>query len=381
MKPRVLIFIDWFLPGYKAGGPITSNANMVDHLRHEVDFFILTRNIDYCAPLPYSTVVANQWVSLKEGVSVYYFSSEHLTIKNLRKVANEAHCDSWYINGIYSIYFSILPLVLAGFSRRIRVTISARGMLSPHALAVKGWEKKCLLLALRLMGFYRKTSFHATNSAEAAEIAKQVGKNAGILIAPNLSKPLLSDNYPPTAKVSGVLNLVSLARISPEKNTLGALELLSQCNQHKISFDWYGQTYDEDYMQACIAVVQQMPENIRVNFKESIPPSEIPAILHKAHFLFLPTRGENFGHAILEAFTAGCPVIISDQTPWRSLEPKGIGWDIPLDKPEQFVRAIESAAAMDQESFNRMSLAAKTFAKEFTSDPAVLDASRKLFFN
>ena len=25
---KVLIFIDWFAPGYKAGGPITSNVNM-----------------------------------------------------------------------------------------------------------------------------------------------------------------------------------------------------------------------------------------------------------------------------------------------------------------------------------------------------------------
>ena len=31
-KLKVLIFIDWFKPGYKAGGPTTSNVNIVDHL-------------------------------------------------------------------------------------------------------------------------------------------------------------------------------------------------------------------------------------------------------------------------------------------------------------------------------------------------------------
>ena len=32
MKQKVLIFIDWFAPGYKAGGPITSNVNIVDEM-------------------------------------------------------------------------------------------------------------------------------------------------------------------------------------------------------------------------------------------------------------------------------------------------------------------------------------------------------------
>ena len=31
--------------------------------------------------------------------------------------------------------------------------------------------------------------------------------------------------------------------------------------------------------------------------------------------LFLPTKGENFGHVILESMSAGTPVLISDTTP------------------------------------------------------------------
>jgi hypothetical protein len=40
-------------------------------------------------------------------------------------------------------------------------------------------------------------------------------------------------------------------------------------------------------------------------------------------FLF-PTLGENYGHVISEALASGCPVVISDQTPWRNLEAEGI---------------------------------------------------------
>ena len=39
--------------------------------------------------------------------------------------------------------------------------------------------------------------------------------------------------------------------------------------------------------------------------------------------MILPTLGENFGHIIVEAWAAGCPVLISDRTPWRRLEGAG----------------------------------------------------------
>ena len=32
-KKKILIFIDWYLPGYKAGGPVQSVANLVENLK------------------------------------------------------------------------------------------------------------------------------------------------------------------------------------------------------------------------------------------------------------------------------------------------------------------------------------------------------------
>ena len=55
--------------------------------------------------------------------------------------------------------------------------------------------------------------------------------------------------------------------------------------------------------------------------------------------MILPTLGENFGHIIVEAWAAGCPVLISDRTPWRQLTSQGLGWDVPLDH-EAWIRAI-----------------------------------------
>ena len=93
----------------------------------------------------------------------------------------------------------------------------------------------------------------------------------------------------------------------------------------------------------------------------------------------MPSEGENFGHAILEALSAGCPVIISDMTPWKSLESKKIGWDLSLDNPENFVDAIETAAAMNQETYGEWSNNAISFANNFCNNPTILEANRKLF--
>jgi glycosyltransferase involved in cell wall biosynthesis len=56
--------------------------------------------------------------------------------------------------------------------------------------------------------------------------------------------------------------------------------------------------------------------------------------------LALPSRGENFGHIVPEAWAAGCPVLVSDRTPWRNLAQQGVGWDLPLE-PQVWVDAVQ----------------------------------------
>ena len=50
----------------------------------------------------------------------------------------------------------------------------------------------------------------------------------------------------------------------------------------------------------------------------------------------------NFGHVIAEALSVGCPVIISDQTPWNDVEKYNAGWALAIDKEQLFVNAIRA---------------------------------------
>src|SRR5664279_4927636 len=100
-KKKVLIFIDWFSPGYKAGGPISSNINMIDGLRDEFEFFVITRNTDYCETIPYSQIVSDKWNTMPNGTSVYYISKEQLSFSSLVKITRSFSFDKVFVNGIY----------------------------------------------------------------------------------------------------------------------------------------------------------------------------------------------------------------------------------------------------------------------------------------
>ena len=199
--------------------------------------------------------------------------------------------------------------------------------------------------------------------------------------------------------------MVSIARISPEKNTLYALEILEQFvrytskttekEKYSIILDLYGSVYQNDYGAQCMALAQKLPVNITVNFCGSIVKDRVSAMLQKYHFLFMPSQGENYGHSIVESFIAGRPVIISDRTPWRNLnsicsnqksqtanqKTLVVGWDIPLDEPERFVEVIEYCIGMGQKEYDTMCQEAYQFGRQISTDIDVLEANRRLFDN
>ena len=74
-KKTILLFIDWYLPGYKAGGPIQSCANLVNHLNNDYCFKIITRNTDYCETIPYQDIKSNEWNIVNQNTHIYYIYS------------------------------------------------------------------------------------------------------------------------------------------------------------------------------------------------------------------------------------------------------------------------------------------------------------------
>jgi glycosyltransferase involved in cell wall biosynthesis len=93
----------------------------------------------------------------------------------------------------------------------------------------------------------------------------------------------------------------------------------------------------------------------------------------------LPTRGENFGHAILDALAAGVPVLISDKTPFENLEHHGAGWSFPLSEHGPFVERIEAVAAMGGDERFRLRTGARRLAEWIIEKGDAVATNRKMF--
>ncbi len=83
---------------------------------------------------------------------------------------------------------------------------------------------------------------------------------------------------------------------------------------------------------------------------------------------------------ILEALCAGCPVLISDQTPWRRLEEKGVGWDLPFSRPELFRDVLQRCVDMDGKKYVKWSERAKRYGLQVSRNDETVEQNRRLFY-
>jgi glycosyltransferase involved in cell wall biosynthesis len=187
--------------------------------------------------------------------------------------------------------------------------------------------------------------------------------------------PALGDR---SAKQSGRLRLAYLARISPGKNLITALDMLEGL-EGEIAFDVHGPIEDRRYWARCEERMRRLPRNVTVRYRGAVPFGAASEVLARYDALLLPTLGENFGHVIVEALAAGCPPIVSNRTPWRDLEARRVGWDLPLEEPERFRAALAACVRMGADEHREWSEEARRYAQEVTTDPSALEATRRLF--
>ncbi|HEY4651542.1 MAG TPA: glycosyltransferase, partial [Pontibacter sp.] len=258
------------------------------------------------------------------------------------------------------------------------VVLAPRGMLGPGALNLKKNKKRFFLLGAKLAGLFRGITWHASTSVEAEEIRAAFGGKTKVRIATNIA----SAGTGSTGKIKTAENTAFffLSRISPKKNLLGALELLAALQvQRTVNFTIIGPVEDEKYWQKCQEVISRLPANIVVLYAGAIPNPKLPEVLKSFHFMLLPTYSENYGHVIVEAWASGCPVIISDQTPWRKLEEEQVGWDIALEDKSAFLEVLKKCISMDDATYQELSSSTQRFLQQRVITDEIIQQNKSLF--
>jgi glycosyltransferase involved in cell wall biosynthesis len=381
MRKKILFFLDYYLPGYKAGGPIVSVESLVELLGEDANIQIMTRCHDLGDTEIFPGIIPGKTKSVGKA-AVLYLPKNDYSFRTIIKKINEFSPDVIYLNSVFSFHFSIKILMLKKLKliRFIPIIMAPRGEFSTGALILKPMKKKIFLFLSKIFNFYKSIIWQATSVHEEQDIKKIFGKKIKIAIAPDLPRFVrVKDNY--VDKKRNELHIVFLSRISPKKNLLYAIECLQQLahKNKKIIFDIYGPKEDPAYWNKCATRIQQLPNDIKVNYCGEIHPNHVHKTLNQYHLFFLPTLGENYGHVIFEALIAGCPVLISDQTPWRNLEALNIGWDLNLVEKNHFVNRIREMLVIEGQDFLKYQQNCKAYAKKILLDEKNLDSNRHLF--
>lgn len=378
---RILTFVKYYLPGYRSGGPVRSLASMVQGLRSKFEFLIITSDRDALVDRPYENVQVGEWNEVA-GAKVYYASPRDFSLRKIRKLLESAEYDILYFNSFFDPAFTLLPLLAHRFSpkNRIPVVIAPRGEFSPGALQLRGAKKKLYIGLMRLLRLYDGVVWHASSEIEAAEIrAGFVGDQGHVVVAPNLSSPpesLPEDGLP--CKEGRALRIVFLSRITRKKNLHFILEVLRSV-RHPVELSIVGVVDDIAYWDVCQQMVGTLPQNISVRYIGAVPHSAVATLLAMHDLFFLPTLGENFGHAILESLAAGTPVLISDQTPWRDIEEVGVGWIRALGNVQGFAEVIGRMCEATGQELRVQRGRAREYAERVKTDRSVIEANHELF--
>jgi glycosyltransferase involved in cell wall biosynthesis len=366
---KVIVFTGTYLPGFKAGGPIQSLKNMVLALKKDVKFKIVTMDRDWNEKMPYENIKIGIWNEVLGAEVLYLTPKEFFSKDKIKEILLTEEYDYVYTNGSFSDYtLKIMMIKLCGKLKGKKIIVAPRGEYSGKALELKATKKQLFLRLANLIGIYKDIIWHATTEEEAIEIKKN-HKYGTIRVASNLKEKLEVEKV--NNKKENTLNLVFISRISPKKNLLKCLTLLKNFDKKNITFDIYGPIEDEDYWKACQIIIRKL-KNVVVNYKGFIKQEEVVKTLGKYDFLFFPTMGENFGHIILESFFAKTPVILSDQTPWKELEKKGIGWDITLEEDNKYLRVIDLCHKMTEETYENYIEKIKNFNNTYSTKTSVL---------
>lgn len=372
-KKTVVILYEYFFPGYKAGGPIQSLVNMIGALQLAYNFKVITTAHDLHSTETYTDISVDSWndVMLPEctlPIQVWYSKSFGISFSSLKRLIDESGAHIIYINGLFTSWF-IQPLILykLGYFKHAQIIVSPRGMLQQGALQVKPFKKKLFIKLFNFLGLFKQVQWHATNTAEAEDIIRTIKNNSGIHVAENIPKSPVQELLP-SSKQSGQLSLIYLSLITEKKNLLYLIQVLSNCSA-VIHLSIYGPVKDLTYWASCEKAIQLLPQNISVSYKKDVTPALVQTTIQQFDAFVSLTKGENFGHAIFEAFSSGRPVITSHYTPWNRLEKVQAGWNVSIEDAKAVAHLVDSLAAMNAEQWsnyceNALELANAYFYKQ-----------------
>jgi glycosyltransferase involved in cell wall biosynthesis len=381
LKKRILIFYDHFYPAWKAGGPVQSLVNLVRQLHTEYELFVICKPHEMNEQSTLPGISINHWNEWEGKAKVYYRDYGGGNHFQLNQLIASIKPDAIFINGLFSLHFNIRPLQYAvAYCKQhpaCRLILSARGMLHPGALSQKSFKKKIFLLFFKLAGWHKAVTWHATDEQESQFIKQQFGLNLRVMVAGNFPN-LLPVTAMPDKKTNELI-LGTVALISAMKNHLAVVQAL-QKSTAVIQWHIYGPVKDAAYWKECEAMIATLPSTITVHYHGDLSPADKTKAMEQFQVFIMPSKSENFGHALLEALSAGKPVITTNTTPFQRLQDAKAGYTADINQlGTELSYALALFAGMNNAEIALYCEQAGSFARKFVDVEVIRTQYRVLF--
>ena len=371
----ILIIMGRYLPGYKDGGPVRSIKNLTDFLGKEYNFKILTCDRDHGDIEAYPNIKVNGWNRVGNA-DVYYVQPKGFSQKLIVKLAGQV--DLVYVCGCFNDY-AINTLIANRLGKiKVPVVVAAMGLFSPKEFQLKYKKKKIFTTLFNMLGIFKNIYWSATSEMEISEIKQQIkATDKQFFIAEDLPRKVDNTKIEKEKK-DGCLKVVWISRIAEKKNLKMAVRIL-QAVKANVEFVIYGPVHDKVYWENCLVELKKLPSNVLWKYEGNVDSEKVVNVLKPYHVFLFPTFGENYGHVIQEALSAGCAVLLSDQTPWKDLQENGVGYVFPLDKEAEFSNKIDSYAEMSWAEMQNISNRALQYAIKNSNKKVENTGYRKIF--
>lgn len=357
---KVLVLIGRYLPGYKDGGPIRTWINVTEALGDEYEFRIVTQDRDRDDEHPYPNIQYDAWNTVGKA-KVWYVKPGQFSRKLIRTLARDV--DVIYSCGFYDNYgYNTLLLNRLGRLGGTPVVVAPMGTFSQGAIAQKSLKKKVFITLLQCFGLFKNVRWSVTSAQEEEDLKRHIKGHPVCVVAEDLPRTNVPGR-PEDSDDRAALKVLFLSRICTMKNLLGAIDALRQVNS-RVVFSIYGPAEDVPYWEECQKQLATLPANVSWAYEGVVHTDEVQNVFQQHDVFLFPTLGENYGHVIFEALSAGCIPVISDQTPWHSVADCHAGYVIPLNDTAAFAQAIDRLATMDHASFATMVDHAVALAQE-----------------
>lgn len=370
-KAKVLIMYSGYLPAKTYGGPVNSISNIVQALGGLFDFYVIASNHELKSIKRLSGIKYG-WNKIGYA-NVKYLSDKELDVKNILCQIKEVSPDVIYLNSIFLYKFVIASLSYLK-NHKIKLVIAPRGEVCANALKIKRVKKEMYLNLLKNVGLMDEIYWHSTSDEETKGLIENLNispmKIQKCEVLPEKDVPEISYKVKEKSK----LKCVFISRICEKKNLISAIKYVKRANIG-VTLDIYGFKEDLKYWQMCSKAIG---DSRRIKYCGELESKDVINTFNKYDLFLFPTMSENYGHVIEESLIAGCPVLISDKTPWMDIMDKNAGFIVRLGNDKEFIGVLNRLCKLDNVDYCMLRKNCRQYVAEKNEYYSVVEKYKRL---